>query len=140
MQINDLEKTVGAPLPSNARKSFSRDLSITVVNRGMMQTYSLTSFGKSIIYIGRDESINDITIASGIVSKQHCRIVLKNGVWFIENNSNRTIPKEGNFVDVDGNVLGTHKGITHYTVGQRKGLGIALGYPAFVKKISNITM
>ena len=38
----------------------------------------------------------------------------------------------GNFVDVGGHILGQHKGIIHYTVGQRKGLGLALGYPAFV--------
>ena len=41
----------------------------------------------------------------------------------------------GNFVDTQGNVLGRHRGIIHYTVGQRKGLGLALGYPAFVVKI-----
>ena len=39
------------------------------------------------------------------------------------------------FVDEDGNRLGMHKGITHYTVGQRKGLGIALGRPVYVKEI-----
>jgi tRNA-specific 2-thiouridylase len=38
----------------------------------------------------------------------------------------------GRYVDEAGAVLGTHKGITHLTVGQRKGLGIALGRPAFV--------
>lgn len=38
----------------------------------------------------------------------------------------------GNFVDVHGNILGTHQGIWHYTVGQRKGLGISLGEPAYV--------
>lgn len=42
---------------------------------------------------------------------------------------------EGNFVLTDGTVIGRHKGITHYTVGQRKGLGLALGYPAFVLEI-----
>ena len=36
---------------------------------------------------------------------------------------------------LDGKILGPHKGITHYTVGQRKGLGLALGYPAFVIEI-----
>ena len=41
----------------------------------------------------------------------------------------------GNFVDVGGHILGQHKGIIHYTVGQRKGLGLALGYPAFVVQI-----
>lgn len=41
----------------------------------------------------------------------------------------------GDFVDVDGNVIGKHRGVIHYTVGQRKGLGIALGKPAFVVAI-----
>ena len=40
--------------------------------------------------------------------------------------------KTGNYVDMQGNILGRHKGIIHYTVGQRKGLGIALGQPMFV--------
>ena len=46
----------------------------------------------------------------------------------------RPLPR-GNFVTPDGRVLGEHKGIIHYTVGQRKGLGLALGYPAFVLEI-----
>jgi len=41
----------------------------------------------------------------------------------------------GNFVDKDGKVLGTHQGIVNYTVGQRKGLGIALGKPVFVTEL-----
>jgi len=41
----------------------------------------------------------------------------------------------GSYVDASGNVLGRHKGIVHYTIGQRKGLGIALGKPAFVTHI-----
>jgi tRNA-specific 2-thiouridylase len=39
---------------------------------------------------------------------------------------------KGSFVDSKGNVLGEHKGIIHYTIGQRKGLGIALGKRTFV--------
>lgn len=42
----------------------------------------------------------------------------------------------GNFVDKNGNVLGQHKGIVYYTIGQRKGLGIALGRPVFVTDIN----
>ncbi len=42
---------------------------------------------------------------------------------------------EGDFVDEDGAVVGRHKGIIRYTVGQRKGLGIALGKPVFVTRI-----
>ena len=42
---------------------------------------------------------------------------------------------EGNFIDSNGNVVGKHKGIIHYTIGQRKGLGISLGAPAYITKI-----
>lgn len=53
---------------------------------------------------------------------------------FIEEESNQKIP-EGNFVTPDGKILGRHKGIIHYTIGQRKGLGLSLGYQAFVLEI-----
>ena len=60
---------------------------------------------------------------------------------FIENFTGKKYP-EGNFVSVDNKVLGKHKGIIGYTVGQRKGLGIALGKPAFVveKNAANNTV
>ena len=45
------------------------------------------------------------------------------------------VASKGNFVDVDGNIMGEHRGIVHYTIGQRKGLGIAFGKPVFVKEI-----
>lgn len=45
------------------------------------------------------------------------------------------VPGEGNFVDDAGNVLGRHKGVCNYTVGQRRGLNIALGERIFVSKI-----
>lgn len=44
--------------------------------------------------------------------------------------------KQGSFVDSEGRVLGQHQGFPYYTIGQRKGLGIALGYPAYVIKIN----
>lgn len=52
-------------------------------------------------------------------------------VSFIENYTH-TASIPGNYISPDGKVLGTHKGIIHYTIGQRKGLGIALGAPAYV--------
>ena len=45
----------------------------------------------------------------------------------------RNLP--GNFVLKNGTVVGTHKGIANYTIGQRKGLGLAMGYPVFVTAI-----
>ena len=50
---------------------------------------------------------------------------------FIEKYTGKTYP-EGEFVDKNGKVLGTHKGIIHYTVGQRRGLGIASTEPYYV--------
>ena len=53
----------------------------------------------------------------------------------------QTVPNfpAGDIVDEAGNVLGRHKGIIHYTVGQRKGLGLAQGYPVYVKEIRAAT-
>ena len=54
---------------------------------------------------------------------------------FIAENAQTPPPGGGLFVDEAGAVLGRHPGIIHYTVGQRRGLGLALGYPAYVKQI-----
>ncbi len=40
--------------------------------------------------------------------------------------------KAGDYLDIDGNVIGKHKGVIHYTIGQRKGLGISMGRHIFV--------
>ena len=53
---------------------------------------------------------------------------------FIEAYTGKTA-SEGNFVTEDGELLGRHKGIIHYTVGQRKGLGVAAAHPYYVKQI-----
>jgi tRNA-specific 2-thiouridylase len=43
--------------------------------------------------------------------------------------------KSGLILDTKGNILGKHRGIPFYTIGQREGLGIAMGYPVYVTKI-----
>ncbi len=45
------------------------------------------------------------------------------------------LPAPGNFVTASGKILGQHRGIIHYTVGQRKGLNLAMGHPVFVTAI-----
>lgn len=50
---------------------------------------------------------------------------------FIEE-SGGFVSEKGNYTDINGNILGKHQGVIHYTIGQRKGLGIALGKPQFV--------
>ncbi len=53
---------------------------------------------------------------------------------FIEHYTGKKYP-EGDFIDTNGNVLGKHKGIIHYTVGQRKGLGLSFSQPMYVSHV-----
>lgn len=76
---------------------------------------------------------NNIQVASKPDSQEICFIPDNDYVKFIENRLGK-FPK-GNFISPEGNVCGEHKGIINYTVGQRKGLNIALGQPAFIRKI-----
>lgn len=67
-------------------------------------------------------------------SQEICFIPSGDYAEFIEE---RSYPSPaGNFIDAEGNVIGEHKGIIRYTVGQRKGLGIAMGKRVFVKEIN----
>ena len=68
-------------------------------------------------------------------SQEICFIPDHDHAGFIERMAGEDTPKGGNFVTADGQILGRHEGITHYTIGQRKGLNLALGRPVFVTKI-----
>ena len=64
-------------------------------------------------------------------SEEICFIPDNNhGKYILEAKPDRVKP--GSFVDKSGNILGKHKGIVYYTIGQRKGLGLSLGRPVFV--------
>ena len=69
-----------------------------------------------------------IQVANKPDSMEICFVPDNDYAGFIQRETDY-IPKEGNFVDIHGNVIGKHKGIIHYTVGQRKGLGLALEKP-----------
>lgn len=73
----------------------------------------------------------NLRIASKPDSQEICFVPDKDYAKFIEEYTGE-VPSEGNFVTTDGRVIGKHKGIIHYTIGQRKGLNLALGYPVFV--------
>ena len=75
-----------------------------------------------------------LRVANKPDSQDICFVPDGNYAEFIEETIEKKIP-EGNFVLSDGTVVGRHKGITHYTVGQRKGLGLSLGHPVFVLEI-----
>lgn len=76
-----------------------------------------------------------LNVADKPDSQEICFIPDKDYAGYIKRQSGRELPGEGNFVDQDGNVVGRHKGIIHYTIGQRKGLNLSLGKPVFVTEI-----
>ena len=85
----------------------------------------------------KKSEVREIAEELGLVSAQRkdsqdiCFIPDGDYAAFIHRFLGKTFP-EGDFISPDGKVLGRHKGIIHYTIGQRKGLGIALGEPMYV--------
>lgn len=83
------------------------------------------------------EKIRQIARESGLKvadkpdSEDICFIPDGNYKEFLEKNSNLK-PQEGNIVSSKGEILGKHKGLYYYTIGQRKGLGISYKVPLFV--------
>ena len=67
-------------------------------------------------------------------SQDICFVVNGNYADFIENYTGKTFPA-GDFVDLEGNVMGTHKGMIRYTIGQRKGLGLSVPEPVYVCRL-----
>lgn len=103
--------------------------------------YSLTQnqLAHTLLPIGglTKSEVREIAREQGFINaKKHdsqdiCFVPDGDYAGFIKRFSGKEYP-EGNFVDSNGVVLGTHKGIIHYTIGQRKGLGIAFGEPKYV--------
>ena len=79
-----------------------------------------------------------LAVATKPDSQEICFVPDNNYAKYIEEETGKK-PVEGNFVDKEGKVLGKHKGIIHYTIGQRKGLGLSLGKPGFVQRINQQT-
>ena len=68
-------------------------------------------------------------------SQEICFVPDHDYAAFIEREAGERVPKLGSFVTADGRVLGRHRGITHYTVGQRRGLELPMGERVFVTEI-----
>ena len=68
-------------------------------------------------------------------SQEICFVPDNDYAAFIDREAAGRVPGKGNYVTKDGAVLGEHLGITHYTIGQRKGLNLAMGHPVFVTQI-----
>lgn len=129
-------------------KASGRYLLRRAVSSAKDQTYALYSLtqeqlSKILMPLGelRDkEETRKIAEERGLVtakkpdSMEICFVPDNDYAGFIKRRTGEeTIP--GDFVDENGNVLGRHKGIIYYTVGQRKGLGVTFGKPMFVLKI-----
>lgn len=116
------------------------------------QTYALYSLtqkqlSKTIMPLGELENKDEtrklaqelgFEVADKADSMEICFIPDDDYISYIEKYSGVKCP-EGDFVDVDGNVLGRHQGIINYTIGQRKGLGVTFGKPMFVTRIDAAT-
>ena len=83
-----------------------------------------------VLYSLTQEQLAHTLFPLGDMNKHQTRMI----AGFIRRFTGKDYPA-GDFTDKDGNVLGKHKGIIGYTVGQRKGLGIAAGKPVYVTKI-----
>ena len=77
-----------------------------------------------------------LPVADKLDSQEICFIPDMNYRGFIKTRIKMNI-EPGPIVDRQGNILGKHKGIPFYTIGQREGLGIATGYPLYVTKIDS---
>lgn len=105
--------------------------------------YSLTQeqLARTLFPLGNltKEEVRAIAVENGFITAQKEEsqdICFVNGSYaeFIESYTKKHYP-EGNFIDSSGKILGTHKGIIRYTVGQRKGLGLSFSEPMYVTKV-----
>ena len=81
---------------------------------------------------------HDLVVAAKKDSQEVCFIPNDDYVTFLMDHfkkSGNSLPRKGAILRKDGTVLGTHKGLIYYTVGQRKGLGIAYPEPLYVLKL-----
>ena len=123
---------------------YSLKTSVTAAKDQTYALYNLTQeqLSHTLMPVGsyHKEEIRDMAERLGLPvahkpdSQEICFIPDHDYASFIEEYTGRELPP-GNFVDLDGNVLGRHRGIPHYTVGQRKGLNLSMGRPVFVVEI-----
>ncbi|MCM1184047.1 MAG: tRNA 2-thiouridine(34) synthase MnmA [Roseburia sp.] len=119
--------------------------SVTAQKDQTYALYSLTQYqlAHTLMPVGayQKEEIREIAAQLGLLvaskpdSQDICFVPDNDYAAVIEREAAGRLPQPGNFVDSAGNVLGRHKGIIHYTVGQRKGLNLAMGRPVFVTQI-----
>lgn len=79
----------------------------------------------------------DLNLSKKKDSQEICFVPDDNYITYLKTDYNiEGVP--GDFVDTEGHVLGQHKGLIHYTIGQRKGLGVAFGKPMYVLALETV--
>lgn len=119
--------------------------SVTAAKDQTYALYNLTQFqlAHTLMPVGsyEKEKIRQIALEQKLPiahkpdSQEICFVPDNDYAGFIERQAGDRVPAPGSFVTTEGKILGTHKGITHYTIGQRKGLNLAMGHPVFVTEI-----
>lgn len=82
--------------------------------------------------------IAGLCVAQKKESQEICFVIDDNYRNFLTERAPESL-KKGSIVDVNGNVLGEHNGIAFYTIGQRKGMGVAAKHPLYVKGLDKET-
>lgn len=119
--------------------------SVTAAKDQTYALYNLTQaqLSRTLMPVGEysKDEIRHIAAMAGIPvankpdSQDVCFVPDNDYAAFIESVAGERVPGPGNFVTPEGKVLGTHKGITHYTIGQRRGLELPMGERVFVTEI-----
>lgn len=119
--------------------------SVTAAKDQTYALYNLTQYqlAHTLMPVGEYEKsrIREIAAKAGLPiaekpdSQEICFVPDNDYAAFIEREAGNRVPGPGSFVTKTGEILGEHRGITHYTIGQRKGLNLAMGHPVFVTQI-----
>ena len=119
--------------------------SVTAAKDQTYALYNLTQYqlAHTLMPVGEyaKDAIREIAMNANLPvahkpdSQEICFVPDNDYAGFIERECKGNVPRPGNFITKDGIILGQHKGITHYTIGQRKGLNLAMGHPVFVTEI-----
>lgn len=123
--------------------------SVTAAKDQTYALYNLTQeqLSRTLMPVGEytKEQIREIAGKAGLPvahkpdSQEICFVPDHDYAGYIDRAAGTRVPGPGNFVTAEGKILGRHKGITHYTIGQRRGLGLPMGERVFVTEIRSGT-
>jgi tRNA-specific 2-thiouridylase len=124
-------------LESNGRFLLKRGVDLVKDQSYFLYTLTPQQLSRTLFPLGEytKEHVVEMALAFGLQMTEKAE-----SQDFIADNSYSALfeekeVSEGDIVDEEGNFLGKHRGIIHYTVGQRKGLGIASSRPFYVKRL-----